>query len=88
MRQIEKRSFPTQSLAKRFAIVLAGPAANIALAPVLLTIVFMYGVPQFLPVVGELQKGMPAAKAGLHDGDRVISSMDSRFTVGTICRRA
>lgn len=73
MRQIEKRSFPTQSLAKRFAIVLAGPAANIALAPVLLTIVFMYGVPQFLPVVGELQKGMPAAKAGLHDGDRVIS---------------
>jgi len=72
-RQIEKRSFPTQSLAKRFAIVLAGPAANIALAPVLLTIVFMYGVPQFLPVVGELQKGMPAAKAGLHDGDRVIS---------------
>ena len=30
MRQIEKRSFPTQSLAKRFAIVLAGPAANIA----------------------------------------------------------
>ncbi|MGO9058295.1 MAG: RIP metalloprotease RseP [Candidatus Binataceae bacterium] len=72
-RQIEKRSFPTQSLAKRFAIVLAGPAANIALAPVLLAIVFMYGVPQLLPVVGQLQKGMPAAKAGLHDGDRVIS---------------
>jgi regulator of sigma E protease len=71
--QIEKRSFPTQSLAKRFAIVLAGPAANIALAPLLLAIVFIYGVPKLLPVVGQLQKGMPAAKAGLHEGDRIIS---------------
>ncbi len=50
-RQIEKRSFPTQSLAKRFVIVLAGPAANIALAPLLLAIVFMYGVPRLLPVL-------------------------------------
>ncbi len=72
-RQIEKRSFPTQSLAKRFAIVLAGPAANIALAPVLLAIVFMYGVPRLLPVVGQSQKDMPAAKAGLHEGDRILS---------------
>src|SRR5271163_3048588 len=73
MRQIEKRSFPTQSLPKRFAIVLAGPAANILLAPILLAFVFMYGVPSLLPVVGQLQKGMPAAKAGLHQGDRILS---------------
>ncbi|HXR35667.1 MAG TPA: RIP metalloprotease RseP [Candidatus Binataceae bacterium] len=72
-RQIEKRSFPTQSLGKRFAIVLAGPAANIALAPVLLAVVFMYGVPNLLPVLGQLQKNMPAAKAGLQPGDRIIS---------------
>jgi regulator of sigma E protease len=71
--QVEKRSFPTQSLIKRFAIVLAGPTANIVLAPILLAIVFMYGVPKLLPVVGELQKGMPAAKAGLSPGDRIIS---------------
>lgn len=70
-RQIEKRSFPTQSLVKRFAIVLAGPAANIALAPVLLAIVFMYGVPTLLPVVGQAQKNMPAAKAGLLEGDHI-----------------
>ena len=72
-RQIEKRSFPTQSLAKRFAIVLAGPAANIALAPILLAIVFMYGVPKMLPVVGQTQKNMPAAKAGLKSGDKILA---------------
>jgi regulator of sigma E protease len=72
-RAIEKRSFPTQSLAKRFAIVLAGPAANILLAPILLAIVFVYGVPKLLPVLGKLQKDMPAAKAGLQKGDRIIS---------------
>jgi regulator of sigma E protease len=72
-RQIEKRSFPTQSLAKRFAIVLAGPAANILLAPVLLAIVFMYGVPTLLPVVGQAQKDMPAAKAGLLQGDHIVA---------------
>jgi regulator of sigma E protease len=75
-RQIEKHSFPTQSLAKRFLIVLAGPAANIALAPLLLAIVFMYGVPTLLPVVGKVQKGMPAAKAGLQQGDRIVSIDD------------
>jgi regulator of sigma E protease len=72
-RQIEKRSFPTQTLAKRFLIVLAGPAANIALAPVLLAVVYMYGVPNLLPVLGHLQKNLPAAQAGLQPGDRVVS---------------
>src|SRR5579871_2762615 len=72
-REIEQRAFPTQSLAKRFAIVLAGPAANIILAPILLAIVFMYGMPRLLPVIGEMQKGMPAAKAGLKKGDHILS---------------
>ncbi len=72
-RQIEKRSFPTQSLARRFAIVLAGPAANILLAPLLMAIVFIYGVPKLLPVIGKLQKDMPAAKAGLEPGDHIVA---------------
>ena len=37
------RSFPTQRLWKRFAIVLAGPLSNIIFAPILMTIVFMIG---------------------------------------------
>jgi regulator of sigma E protease len=68
-----KRAFPTQSLGKRVLIVLAGPAANILFAPILLTLVFMLGVPQLLPVVGKTTKDLPAAKAGLLTGDRIIA---------------
>jgi regulator of sigma E protease len=68
-----KRAFPTQSLGKRVLIVLAGPLSNIIFAPLLLTLVFMYGVPQMLPVVGKTTKNLPAAKAGLQVGDRILS---------------
>jgi regulator of sigma E protease len=68
-----KRAFPTQPLGKRVLIVLAGPLSNIIFAPILLTFVFMYGVPQLLPVVGKATKDLPAAKAGLLAGDRIVS---------------
>src|ERR1700676_1820354 len=68
-----KRAFPTQSLGKRVLIVLAGPLSNIIFAPLLLTLVFMYGVPQLLPVVGKTTKDLPAAKAGLQVGDRILT---------------
>ena len=68
-----KRAFPTQPLGKRVLIVLAGPLSNIIFAPILLTFVFMYGVPQLLPVVGKATKDLPAAKAGLLAGDRILS---------------
>ena len=43
-----ERAFPTQSLGKRVLIVLAGPLANIIFAPILLTFVFMTGVPRVI----------------------------------------
>ncbi|MGO9604932.1 MAG: M50 family metallopeptidase [Candidatus Binataceae bacterium] len=67
------RAFPTQRLWKRVLIVLAGPASNILFAPILLTIVFMYGVPTLLPVVGQAKAGLPAAAAGLQPGDSITS---------------
>lgn len=67
------RAFPSQRLWKRFAIVLAGPASNIIFAPILLWIVFMYGVPVVQPVVGEIKAGLPAASAGLRTGDRIVA---------------
>ncbi len=68
-----KRAFPTQSLGKRVLIVLAGPVANIVFAPILLALVFMTGVPQLLPVVGKTTPDLPAAKAGLRTGDKILA---------------
>ena len=67
------QAFPTQSLATRVKIVLAGPLANILFAPVLMAIVFMYGVPFVKPILGEIKQGMPAYSAGLRKGDQILA---------------
>jgi regulator of sigma E protease len=77
LRSFQGRAFPTQALWKRFMIVLAGPASNILFAPILMTIVFLYGVPMLLPLVGEVQPNMPAYAAGLRKGDRILA-VDSK----------
>ncbi len=67
------QAFPTQSLGTRIKIVLAGPLANILFAPVLMAIVFMYGVPYVKPILGEIKQGMPAYAAGLRKGDQILA---------------
>ncbi len=79
MQSFQTRSFPTQSLWKRFAIVLAGPASNIIFAPILMTIVFLWGVPTLLPIVGQAKEGLPAHAAGLLPGDRIVSVNGKQF---------
>jgi regulator of sigma E protease len=53
--------------------VLAGPAANILFAPIVLAFVFMIGVPVTLPVIGQILPNKPGALAGLRTGDGVVS---------------
>jgi len=67
------QAFPTQSLGTRIKIVLAGPLANILFAPVLMAIVFMYGVPYVEPILGQIKQGMPAYAAGLRKGDQILA---------------
>jgi regulator of sigma E protease len=67
------RAFPSQPLSHRIAIVLAGPAANILFAPIVLAFVFMIGVPVTLPVIGQILPNKPGAVAGLRTGDGVVS---------------
>ena len=69
----DKRAFPTQPLRNRVLIVLAGPLANLVFAPLLLTVVFLFGVPMLLPVIGQVKEGLPAFKAGIRSGDRILS---------------
>ncbi len=61
----------------RFLIAVAGPAANVVLAIVLLTVVYMvrYAHPTFLDqpaVIGWVFENSPAVKADIKPGDRLI----------------
>jgi regulator of sigma E protease len=58
---------------KRVVVILAGPGANFLFAILLLSIVFMLGVPKaVLPVVNKVDPGTPAAQV-LQPGDRIVA---------------
>lgn len=58
---------------QRNLIVLAGPLMNLVLAAVLLTGIFMVGIPMFTAKVGEVKKGFPADLAGLKTNDAIVA---------------
>ncbi len=58
---------------KRVAAIAAGPAANIVLALVLFTGLFMTSGGKATTTVDAVESGMPAAAAGLQAGDRIVS---------------
>jgi regulator of sigma E protease len=69
-----ERSFAHKSLAKRIAIVAAGPGFNLLLAVILLMAVFLfYGVPVLSTQVGGVEPGSPAERAGIRKGDVVTA---------------
>ena len=65
------RAFNRQSVWKRFAIVVAGPVFNFIFAILVYAGLFMYGLPEARPILGEPAAGTVAAQAGLHAGDTV-----------------
>jgi regulator of sigma E protease len=67
------RAFNRQSLAKRSAIVIAGPAANFLLAIALYGVLAMSGLQEPAPVLGAPPAGSAASAAGIVDGDRVLA---------------
>lgn len=68
-----ERAFNRQPVAKRIAIVAAGPAANFLLAIALYWALFVSGVPGLKPVLAEPPAATPAAHAGLVGGDEIIA---------------
>lgn len=66
-----KRAFNRQSVIKRIAIVLAGPAANLILAIFLYWWLFMMGVVGMKPIVGKVIEHSPAAVASITLGETI-----------------
>ena len=59
----------------RISVLAAGPLANIAVAFVIMTIMFMTGAPEGA-IIAKIEPGSPAAAAGLQVGDVVLSLDD------------
>jgi regulator of sigma E protease len=72
------RAFNRQSVGRRFLIVVAGPAFNFLFAILVYAGLFMYGLPEARPVLGEPPAGSPAAVAGLRAGDTVRAAGGER----------
>ena len=76
----EKRfAFNHKPLSRRAAIVAAGPIANFLLAILLYWLMFMNGVSDFAPVVGNIEATSPAGAAGLTYGDEIVA-VDNKDT--------
>lgn len=67
------RAFNRQPVAKRFAIVLAGPMANFVLAVVLYWGLFSHGTEELRPVLGAPVAQSLAERAGFQDGETVVA---------------
>jgi regulator of sigma E protease len=65
---------------KRLVAILAGPLANVVLAIVLLTVLFMTGAVKPSRIVAGVESGSPADKAGIQAGDRVVAINGARVT--------
>lgn len=73
------RAFNQQNLAKRSAIIVAGPVANFLLAIFLYWLTFIAGTTELAPVVGTVSEGSVAAEAGLQEGQEIVA-VDGRET--------
>lgn len=71
--ELRHRAFNTQSVWRRFAIVAAGPIANLALAVLLYWVVFVAGVDELRARVAVVAPDSVAAQAGLRDQDEIIA---------------
>lgn len=66
------RAFNRQSVGKRAAIVVAGPASNLVFAVLIYCVLNVVGTPDLRAVVGRPDAGTLAAAAGLSEGDLIL----------------
>jgi len=66
-------AFNRKGLWARSAVVLAGPMFNFAFALVAFWLVAMLGESGLRPLVGTVEQGSPAARAGFRPGDEIVA---------------
>jgi regulator of sigma E protease len=69
-----------QPVWKRILVIFAGPGTNLVFAIVVFAVLFMIGGGKATTTVGEVIQDTPAARAGLHAGDRILSINARRIT--------
>ena len=67
------QTFNRQPIWKRMAIVAAGPVANVILAVVVYSLVFIVGIPGDKPIVGEVAATSVAAQSGVQSQDLIVA---------------
>ncbi|UWF50483.1 sigma E protease regulator RseP [Pseudomonas sp. N3-W] len=75
------QSFNRKSVRQRIAIVAAGPIANFLLAMIFFWVLAMLGSEQVRPVIGAVESGSLAAKAGLSPNQEIVA-IDGEPTTG------
>jgi regulator of sigma E protease len=71
---------------KRVVAIAAGPVANIILALVLFTGLYMTSVGKATTTVEQVSQGSPAESMGLHAGDRIVSIDGAKVEAGGISK--
>ncbi|CAP42870.1 RIP metalloprotease RseP [Bordetella petrii] len=72
-RAVAAQSFNTQPVARRIAIVAAGPIFNLVLAVLLYAGLNLAGTQEPAAVIAPPAAGTPAAQAGFQGGDRIVA---------------
>ena len=65
---------------QRAFIAFAGPAVNLALPVLVFTWFLMSGHNVIAPIIGGINAGSAAAKAGIQTGDRILRIDDQKIT--------
>ncbi len=74
------RSYNRQNVWKRSAIVVAGPLANLLLAIMLYWMLFMVGVTDMKPWLGQVPANSPAALASMRSGELITRIGDTKVS--------
>lgn len=66
-------AYNRQNIAKRLAVVTAGPIFNIILALIIYWVAFAFGVIQVIPRIGQVASHSIAEQAGMHEGEIIVN---------------